>query len=295
MVRSDPAAMSGVGRTALGIAAARSAESRRPDRLFDDPYADAFLAAGMSGDLLPRRPSAGSVAVWKSMGDYLAIRTRFFDDFLIGASAGGCGQVVLLGAGLDMRAFRLPWPQGVRLFELDTPQVHSFKETVIARSDWRPRCERIAVHVDLREEWTAALSAAGFSVAGPVAWLAEGLLRYLGAAGSQRLLADVTELSGAGSRLAAEQTGLSMLRSASMLSALGELDRSAADEQKAFWASGSQDPEPDHEPWLATHGWLTRTHKVPELARQYGRAVPPAFDPHSGRSDAGGLVTAHRP
>lgn len=294
-MEADRSAISGVGLTALGIAAARSAESKRPDRLFDDPYADAFLAAGMGRDLLPRSPSADSVAVWQAMGDYMAIRTRFLDDFLMRASADGCKQVVLLGAGLDMRAFRLPWPEGVRLFELDTAPVQSFKDAVIAGTDWRPRCERVAVRVDLRDDWGAALRAAEFTAGDPSAWIAEGLLRYLGETSSKRLLADVTRLSGTGSSLAIEQTGLSMLRSATMLSALGELDRSAAEEQRALWAPRSGDAAADYEPWLAAYGWQTRSHKVPELAREYGRTVPPAFDPARGASDAGGLVTAWRP
>src|SRR5262249_49762194 len=150
------------------------------------PYADAFLAAGIGGALLPPSPSADSVAVWQSMGDYMAIRTRFFDEFLVEANAHGCGQLVLLGAGLDMRAFRLPGPDGARLFGLDTPQLHSFKDAVIAGTDWQPRCERRVVRIDLRDDWPAALRAAGFSAEDPVAWLAEGLLRYLGEARTER-------------------------------------------------------------------------------------------------------------
>jgi methyltransferase (TIGR00027 family) len=285
--------ISGVGRTALGIAAARSAESRRPDRLFHDPYADTFLTAGIAADLLPRRPSTDSVAAWESMGDYIAIRTRFFDDFLLEASTAGCRQLVLLGAGLDMRAFRLRWPEEVLLFELDAPAVHSFKEQVIAGAGWQPSCERVVVGADLREDWPAVLHGAGFRPGEPVAWLAEGLLRYLGDAGSMQLLAHMTGLSSTGSRLAAEQTGLAMLRSPTMLAALGELDRSAADEQRALWGAGH--PDADREPWLAGHGWQTRSYAVPELAEQYGRPVPPAFEADRRGSGAGEFVTATRP
>jgi methyltransferase (TIGR00027 family) len=290
--RQGTEGISGAGRTALGIAAARSAESKRPDRLFDDRYADAFLAAGMAADLLPRRPSAGSIAVWQSMGDYVAIRTRFFDDFLLAATADGCGQLVLLGAGLDMRGFRLRWPTEVRLFELDTPEVHSFKEAVIAGTDWLPSCERVAVRADLRADWPMVLRAAGFRPGEPTAWLAEGLLRYLGETGGGQLLARVTALSTSGSRLAVEQTGLAMLRSPAMLAALSELDRSAADEQQALWSAGH--PEADREPWLAAHGWQTRSSEVAELARQYGRPVPPAFAAGSASSGPREFVTATR-
>jgi RimJ/RimL family protein N-acetyltransferase len=181
----------------------------------------------------------------------------------------------VLGAGLDMRAFRLAWPGGTRLFELDTPDVLAFKEKVTAEQSWSARCERVAVRIDLREDWPAALRAAGFRPAEPAAWLAEGLLRYLGADQSVRLLIEITAFSAAGSWLGMEQGDLATLRSPAMLSALGELDPSAAEDQRALW-SGS-DRKPDHQPWLATHGWQTRSQDVYELARAYGRPVPPAF------------------
>jgi len=108
------------------------------------------------------------------------------------------------GAGLDMRAFRLGWPCGTRLFELDTAGVHGFKDQVIAAAGWRPRCERIAVRAGLRGDWPAALLGAGLRPGEPAAWLAEGLLRYLGPAEGERLVAGVTGLSAAGSELAVE-------------------------------------------------------------------------------------------
>jgi methyltransferase (TIGR00027 family) len=93
---------------------------------------------------------------------YVAIRTRFFDDALIGACADGIRQVVTLGAGLDARAFRLPWPDGTRVFELDVPDVFDFKERVLADQDAKARCECVVVRVDLRLDWPAALHALGF-------------------------------------------------------------------------------------------------------------------------------------
>ncbi|HEY2427576.1 MAG TPA: SAM-dependent methyltransferase, partial [Acidimicrobiales bacterium] len=107
----------GVGRTAIGVAALRAAESERSDRLFADPYAARFVAAA---EWVPGATSP-ALAVW------VAIRTRFLDELVLDATSGKCRQVVLLGAGLDTRAFRLDWPAGVRVFEVDVPDVLDFK------------------------------------------------------------------------------------------------------------------------------------------------------------------------
>jgi len=132
---SDGGVPTGVGKTALGVAAVRAAESRRTDRLFNDPYAEAFLAAAPGAFDLEQRTGAGVMASWgAALSSHAVTRTRFFDDYLLAATAGGIGQVVLLGAGLDARAFRLPWTDDVRLFELDRPDVLAFKERVLDRA-----------------------------------------------------------------------------------------------------------------------------------------------------------------
>jgi len=93
---------------------------------------------------------------------YVAIRTRFFDDALLTASNDGIRQVVILGAGLDARAFRMPWHADTRAFELDMAEVFEFKERVLAAQGTTPRCERIVVPVELRDDWTTALRSSGF-------------------------------------------------------------------------------------------------------------------------------------
>jgi len=114
-------APAGVGRTALLMAALRVRERARPDRLFDDRLAEAFVsAANGTGDTAP------SALLPDGAADFLAIRTRFFDDEAQAACAAGIRQLVLLGAGLDSRAFRLDWPPGVRLFEVDLPGLFAF-------------------------------------------------------------------------------------------------------------------------------------------------------------------------
>jgi methyltransferase (TIGR00027 family) len=271
----------GVGRPALGMAHIRAEESDRPDRLFDDPFAGELVVA--APDALPGEASgtpaeaasapAPSRATWAMLVAQGAIRTRFYDDYLLDACAAGCRQVVLLGAGLDTRAYRLEWPPGVRLFELDRPDVMAFKERVLARHGATPRCGRRGVPVDLRAPWSSELTRAGFAAGRDTVWLAEGLLAYLTEQEAARLLTVVSRLSVPGSRLALEygEAGFSW--------PAGDLD--VADrgmgEDTAMWRSGLGSEAPV---WLSRHGWRTRVHEVAAVARGYGR--PPPASERSG-------------
>jgi len=291
-VEGSQSVPTGVGLTALAVAAARAIESSRSDRLFDDPFAqDFFLFFAVGAQPRPESSNQASFDLWTSMGDYVALRTRFLDDFLTDSCQAGCRQVVVLGAGLDTRAYRLSWPDGVRLFELDTDDVLSFKEPVISGRQASPRCQRVAIAVDLRDDWPTIVLRAGFDPQQPTAWLAEGLLRYLGAAETVRLLERVTSLSAAASRLAVEYSGADALRDPEMIASLAELDPAAAEDQRRFW--GSEEFDDDPEPWLANHGWQTSVHRIDELATEHGRPVPPAFDP-AVRPNQGGIVVAER-
>ncbi|HEY6424187.1 MAG TPA: SAM-dependent methyltransferase [Pseudonocardiaceae bacterium] len=265
----------------MGVAAIRARESRRADRLFVDPYAQAFLDAAPS--VLPAEP--GDLAALGPLGamfSYLGvIRTRFFDDYLLAAVAGDCRQVVLLAAGLDTRAFRLAWPDGVRLFEVDFPAVLSFKDQALARQATVPvpRCTRKIVAADLRANWQADLVEAGFEHTVPTAWLAEGLLIYLSAGDAARLLTSVGELSTAGSRLAFEHVTIAdttvVLTQARTMPAM--------DEWTALWKGGLGQDAPE---WLASRGWTTHTHDSATLGTSYGRAAPAQL--------SGGFLTALR-
>ncbi|RZS37668.1 methyltransferase (TIGR00027 family) [Herbihabitans rhizosphaerae] len=255
-------APTGVGRTALAVAAMRASESARPDRLFDDPYARAFLAAAPDMVEEYRAAANNPTELVTALIEHGTVRTRFFDEYLLKACAGGCRQVVLLAAGLDTRAFRLPWPDGVRLFEVDTPEVLSFKHRVLDGAGASPTCQRFAVQADLRENWSAALTGQGFDPSVPTAWLAEGLLIYLTAEETAALLGTVGELSTLDSRLAMEHqddAGISML------------DRAHTDPAMAgyaaLWRGGLGERLPS---WLAEHGWATTWHRATDL--DYGRA-----------------------
>jgi methyltransferase (TIGR00027 family) len=255
----------GVSKTALLVAGLRADESERPDRLFNDPLAQAFVAAAEAGgSALP----PGSVLPPGS-GDFLAIRTRFFDDQALAMTGAGIRQVVLLAAGLDGRAFRLPWPDGVRLFELDLPELFAFKEPVVAASGASARCARVVVPADLRGDWPERLGAAGFEPSDATGWLAEGLLPYLTHAEGDRLLAAMTARSAPGSRLAFDHLGSAGSDRPGVQATVAVVRRLGAD-----FASTVDTPEE----WLAAHGWRASVARIPALGERYGRPLAPPVD-----------------
>lgn len=201
---------SSVGATATMVAAARAAASREPRPLIDDPYAEPLVrAVGVDFFITMatgRHSRADDRAIMgvSRMVDNMAVRTRFFDEFFTDAAAAGVRQAVILASGLDCRAFRLPWPQGMAVYEIDQPEVIEFKSVTLAGLGHRPTCRWRTVPVDLRNDWAAALRAAGFDPLAPTAWSAEGLLGYLPPKAQDDLLDTVTRLSAPGSRLAVD-------------------------------------------------------------------------------------------
>lgn len=200
---------SSVGATATAVAASRALATRQPDPLITDPYADALVKA-VGLDHLNRLadgtlPDTDDPLFDKQrMCEQIAVRTRFFDDFLTVANAAGIRQAVILAAGLDTRAYRLAWAPGTVVYEIDQPKVVEFKTQVLDDLGASPTAERRAVAIDLRDDWPAALRDNGFDAAQPTVWIAEGLLIYLPPDAQDRLLDNVTALSAAGSRLATE-------------------------------------------------------------------------------------------
>lgn len=205
---------SSVGTTAVMVAAARAAETASVDPLISDPYARMLVegaGGGVWGLMMDEDWVARAVdidpegaAIFAHMGSYQAVRTRFFDDFFTAAGGAGIRQVVILASGLDSRAYRLNWPAGTTVFEIDQPKVLEYKESVLSEHGVRPTSTRREVAVDLRHDWPKVLREAGFDASTPTAWLAEGLLMYLPADAQDRLFSQITELSAAGSRIAVE-------------------------------------------------------------------------------------------
>lgn len=254
--------LTGVPKTALGVARIRAGESKRPDRLFDDPFAASFVAAmpdAFAGDA-DRTDDAKRVGARIAL--HVVIRTRFYDDYLLAATADGIRQIGLLAAGLDTRAFRLPWPDGTTIFEVDLPEMVTFKNDVLTAHGSSPTAKRIPVAADLTLNWPAAMSAAEFDPTQPTAWLIEGLLVYLTHDDASRLLDTVASLSAPGSRLSCEQG-----RSAMQLAA--QAGESGASEATKLWQGGIEDVPG----WLTDQGWSVETHELAGLANGYGRPV----------------------
>lgn len=209
---------SSVGVTATMVAAARAVATRADRPLINDQFAEPLVRA-VGVDLLTRLATGelnpdelndahdgatGSAGAMSRMADNMAVRTKFFDEFFLDATRAGIKQAVILASGLDARAYRLQWPAGTVVYEVDQPQVIDFKSRTLAGLGAAPTAERRVVAVDLRDDWPAALRAAGFDPAQPTAWSAEGLLGYLPPDAQDRLLDTITELSAPGSRVAVE-------------------------------------------------------------------------------------------
>jgi methyltransferase (TIGR00027 family) len=204
---------SSVGATATMVAAARAMASKADDPLIDDPFAEPlvravgvdFFSRLVTGELRPEDIDSDTESVGvQRMADSMAVRTKFFDSFFITATEGGIRQAVILASGLDSRAYRLAWPAGTTVYEIDQPDVIEFKTRTLGELGAEPTAERRTVAMDLRYDWPSALIEEGFDPNQPTAWSAEGLLGYLPPDAQDRLLDTITELSAPGSRVAVE-------------------------------------------------------------------------------------------
>ena len=285
-----------VGSTAVMVAAARARETEGADPLIRDPYARVLVAGAGTGmwesfldDSLAERIAEAdplAAAILDNMLGYQAVRTLFFDTFFADAAAAGIRQVVILASGLDSRAYRLAWPEGTVVYEIDQPKVLEYKSATLADHGAKPTAVRHEVPIDLRQDWPSALTTAGFDRTRPAAWLAEGLLMYLPADAQDRLFEQISELSAPGSRLSVE--------------AIRHHDEQRRERMRERWQKVSEDlgiernvdiadltyNDPDRADateWLAGHGWtasgisstdemrrLNRWTEVPEEDYQDG-------------------------
>ena len=204
---------SSVGATATMVAAARAMATTAEDALIDDPFAEPLVRAVgvdfftrlVTGELRPEDLDSDSESVgMQRMTDNMAVRTKFFDEFFLSATESGIRQAVILASGLDSRAYRLTWPAGTTVYEIDQPDVIEFKTRTLAELGAEPTAERRPVAMDLRYDWPSVLIEEGFDPNRPTAWSAEGLLGYLPPDAQDRLLDTITELSAPGSRVAVE-------------------------------------------------------------------------------------------
>lgn len=200
-----------VGATATMVAAARAAATKRPRPVIDDPFAEPLVRA-VGIDVFTRIAAGEMDAIeaeggvgFPRMVDTFAARARFYDDYFADAGEAGVRQVVIVASGLDARPYRLAWPAGTTVYEIDQPEVIEFKAATLSRLNAAPTAEHRAVGIDLREDWPAALRQAGHDPTAPTAWLAEGvLIGFLPPEAEVRLLDNIIGLSATGSRFAAD-------------------------------------------------------------------------------------------
>ncbi|WP_331717865.1 class I SAM-dependent methyltransferase (plasmid) [Streptomyces zaomyceticus] len=283
----------GVGLTALLVAAARAIETHRHDSLAQDAYAEHFVRAAPACTHWPVRieqvPDGDDNPLWGRFARYFGLRTRVLDDFLLQSARTNARQVVLLGAGLDTRAFRLDWPSDLVVFEIDRAGVLAFKQQVLTGLSAAPKVKRVPVPVDLRADWVSALTTAGFDPAVPSVWLAEGLLFYLPGAAETYLVDTVDRLTTGGSALAFEaklEKDLLAYRDSPIYTATRE--QIGIDLLHLFDAG----PRPDSVGDLTAKGWSTSMHTPFDFTRRHGRGpVPEANDALEGNR----WVFAHKP
>ncbi|KLO31239.1 class I SAM-dependent methyltransferase [Mycobacterium haemophilum] len=281
-----------VGATALGVAAARAAETESENPLINDPFARVFVDAAGDGmwsiyanptlhaaasELDPTIPARIQLMI-----DFMATRTAFFDEFFLAAADAGVRQVVILAAGLDARAWRLPWPDGTVVYELDQPKVLEFKSATLREHGAHPTAQLVQVPIDLRQDWPKALQDAGFDASQRCVWSAEGLVRYLPAQAQDLLFERIHALSSGGSWLASNVPGEGFLdpdlvrrqreEMQRMRDVAAKLAHTDVTDYEDLWYPEERTAVAD---WLRNRGWDVSAATFRELMARYGRNVPP--------------------
>jgi methyltransferase (TIGR00027 family) len=281
-----------VGSTALLVAAARALEAQKADPLAVDPYAAVFCrAAGDHWADVVDGKAPESTLLTEFGGHFVnfqGARTRFFDNYFVRAADAGVRQVVILAAGLDSRAYRLPWPRGTVVFELDQRQVLDFKRDVLAQQGDQPRAQRREVAVDLRDDWPQALKDNGFDSNAPTAFLAEGLMVYLPATAQGQLFAGVDALAYPGSHVAIEE-GEPMPDP--VFAAMKAREQAAGQDGTFFNLIYNERYAPADE-WFGEHGWTASRTPLAEYIDRMGRALPAPDSEASQMVRSNTLVTA---
>ncbi len=284
-----------VGATALGVAAARAAETESENPLINDPFARVFLDAagdGMWSMFADPALLAGVTDIEpevrariRLMIDFMATRTAFFDEFFLSAADAGVRQVVILASGLDARAWRLPWPAGTVVYELDQPRVLDFKSATLRQHGAHPTAQLVNIPIDLRQDWPNALQEAGFDASRPCAWSAEGLVRYLPARAQDLLFERMHALSAGGSWLASnvpadgfldpERVRRQRADMQRMRAAAAKLVNAELTDYEDLWYAEERTAVAD---WLGERGWDVSAATFAELLARYGRGVADDVD-----------------
>ncbi|WP_066900289.1 class I SAM-dependent methyltransferase [Mycolicibacterium houstonense] len=273
-----------VGQTALFVAASRALEARKPDPLAVDEYAEVFCRAAGGDWTVAVEGSDPEHPLQTEFGEHFVnfqgARTKYFDEYFRRAIDAGVKQVVLLAAGLDSRAYRLPWADGTVVYELDQPRVLAFKRDTMDELGVSPTAERREIAIDLREDWPQALRSNGFDPARPSAWIAEGLLIYLPAAAQERLFAGIDALAAPGSFVGVEEA---VPMPADAFDAKRAEAHASGDENAFFNLVYNQQHAPANQ-WFGARGWNAVATPLHEYLTRVGRPVP-------GQDSEAGLMT----
>ncbi len=273
---------SSVGATATMVATGRAMATKDPRGLINDPFAELlvravgvdFFTKMMDGELDLAAIENATPVRMQSMIDGMAVRTKYFDDYFLNATAAGVRQVVILASGLDSRAYRLPWPAETVVYEIDQPQVIEFKTTTLADAGAQPTATRRTIEIDLRQDWPAALCAAGFDTSTPTAWLAEGLLIYLPPEAQDRLFDNITALSAPGSTIATEFVpGIVDFDADRVREMSGSFKDHGVDiDMASLVYAGQRNHVVDY---LGAKGWAVEGVTRTELFQQHNMDIPP--------------------
>ena len=265
--------VSSVGYTALLVAGWRALHELSAQPLVRDEYAKLFIAASQDPYLAGVLANPGTTLDETAFPRLYGVQTRFFDDFFFSAGEAGIRQAVIVAAGLDSRAYRLEWPVGTTVFEVDLPKVLEFKARVLAERGATPKARRIEVAADLRTDWPRPLQAAGFDPRSPSAWSVEGVLPYLTEDAQDALFARISELCAPGSRVALGALGSRLDRE--QLAAL-EADHPGVNKSgNVDFSKLTYETNGDPAEWLAAHGWAVEpVRNTLDLQAGYGMTPP---------------------
>jgi len=268
--------VSSVGYTALLVAGWRALHAMSPRPLVRDEYAKAFIAASQDPYLVGLLANPGTSEDETAFPRLYGVQTRFFDDFFASAGDAGIRQAVIVAAGLDSRAYRLKWPHGTTVFEVDLPKVLQFKARVLGEQGAAPKARRIAVAADLRTDWPTPLKAAAFDPQRPSAWSVEGVLPYLTDDAQTTLFTRITELCALGSRVAVGALGSRLDRE--QLAALEADHPGVSMAGDVDFSALTYERRTDPAEWLAARGWdVEPVRNTLELQARYGM-TPPEVD-----------------
>lgn len=285
---------SSVGATATAVAAQRAIASQGPDPLLNDPWADPLVRAVGTDvfiKLLENQVDRSDDPLLnrQAVKEQITVRTRFFDDFFLQATGSGIQQAVIVASGLDTRAYRLPWPAGTVVYEIDQPAVIEFKTRTLADLGAIPTAERRTVSIDLRDDWASALLAAGFDAKRATAWSAEGLLVYLPPEAQDRLFDDIVAASAPGSRIATEHMDLRNIIPSDWAQKLTERSRRIGSDINLaeLFYTGERNIAAEY---LAARGWQIDIRTTEQAFAAQGFAVPK--DELASFGEASGYLTA---